>query len=80
MAGLPAACAAALANLEIFEQENLVANAREGTGTYLREKWRALADHPIVGQARMVGLIGSLELCADKATRTRFAEEVQARC
>jgi putrescine aminotransferase len=70
--GHPVACAVASANLTIIEQEGLVPRTREDTGPYLAQRWRELADHPLVGEARSVGLIGALELVKDKATRTFF--------
>jgi putrescine aminotransferase len=70
--GHPVACAVALANLDIIEREGLVARA-EHTGRLLRGKLRdALADHPMVGEIRGVGLIGAIELVADKRTRRFF--------
>ncbi|MDH3605062.1 MAG: aminotransferase class III-fold pyridoxal phosphate-dependent enzyme, partial [Candidatus Tectomicrobia bacterium] len=42
------------------------------TGPYLQSRWRELADHPLVGEARGVGFFGALELVADKKTRTFF--------
>jgi putrescine aminotransferase len=70
--GHPVACAVALANLDIIEREGLVARA-EHTGRILRGKLRdALADHPMVGEIRGVGLIGAIELVADKRTRRFF--------
>jgi putrescine aminotransferase len=72
--GHPACCAAALANLEIMQREKLVERVAEDIGPYLQKKWTALADHPLVGEARMVGLVGALELVPDKsAPATRFA-------
>lgn len=73
--GHPVACAAGLANLRILREEGLVERAASDIGPYLRERWLALGDHPLVGEARMVGLIGALELVRDKTTRERFAEE-----
>ncbi|MEM7508051.1 MAG: aspartate aminotransferase family protein [Pseudomonadota bacterium] len=73
--GHPAACAAGLANLRIMQEEGLVERVRDVTGPYLQAKWAALADHPLVGEARMTGLIGALELVANKATRRRFPDE-----
>jgi putrescine aminotransferase len=70
--GHPAACAVASVNLQLIQQENLVARTREETGPYLAGKWRQLAEHPLVGEARCTGLIGALELVRDKATRTFF--------
>ncbi len=72
--GHPAACAAALANLAIIERENLVERVRTDVGPYLQKKWLALGDHPLVGEARMVGLMGALELVPQKTPRAqRFA-------
>jgi putrescine aminotransferase len=70
--GHPVACALALANLDIITGENLVARAA-AMGEILREKLHAaLDDHPIVGEIRGVGLIGAIELVADKRTRRFF--------
>jgi len=72
--GHPVSCAVALANLDILERENLTARA-ETMGILLREKLHtALGDHPIVGEIRGVGLVGAIELTADKRTR-RFFEK-----
>jgi len=38
----------------------------------LQRRWRELADHPLVGEARGVGFLGALQLVADKASRTPF--------
>ncbi|MBO6755104.1 MAG: aspartate aminotransferase family protein [Roseibium sp.] len=73
--GHPACAAAALTNLEIMEREGLVDRVADDIGPYLQARWRALADHPLVGEARMTGLMGALELVPDKADRTRaFAD------
>ena len=71
--GHPAACAVASVNLTLIQQENLVPRTRDETGPYLASKWRQLAEHPLVGEARSVGLIGALELVKDKGSRTFFA-------
>jgi putrescine aminotransferase len=75
--GHPAAAAAALANLDILEREGLVTRVAEDIGPYLAEKWRGLADHPIVGEAVMTGLVGGLQLTADKAARAAFPETAE---
>jgi putrescine---pyruvate transaminase len=72
-AGHPVACAVALRNIEIIEQEKLVERARE-LGPYFAEALGSLRDHPIVGETRSMGLIGAIELSCDKAKRTRFAK------
>ncbi|MEO1794722.1 MAG: aminotransferase, partial [Pseudomonadota bacterium] len=70
--GHPAACAAALANLEIFDREGLVARVADDIGPYFREQWLSLGDHEIVGEARAIGLLGAIELVADKSTNRLF--------
>lgn len=73
--GQPVACAAALANLEILQQENLVANAAE-QGRYLLTQLQQLATrHPSVGDVRGLGLLCALELVADRATKEPFTAD-----
>jgi len=74
--GHPAACAAALANLAIIERENLVGYVKDDIGPYLQARWRALGEHPLVGEARMIGLVGALELVPKKPSRTERFEPV----
>ena len=70
--GHPVACAVALANLDIIENEHLVQRSHD-LGILLREKLNnTLGDHPMVGEIRGVGLIGAIELVADKRTRKFF--------
>jgi len=64
--GHPACAAAALANLEIIEREGLVERVKTDIGPYLQERWLKLGDHPLVGEARMKGLMGALELVPNK--------------
>ncbi|MCB9957831.1 MAG: aspartate aminotransferase family protein [Rhodospirillaceae bacterium] len=73
--GHPVACAVALENLRILEEEGVVERVREDVAPYLAERWRELGDHPLVGEARIVGMMGALELTPDKASRARFAAE-----
>ena len=70
--GHPAACAAALATLDILQEEDIVRQVREDKAPHLQRRWQELADHPLVGEARGVGFVGALELVADKRTRARF--------
>lgn len=70
--GHPVACAVAIANLKLIQSENLVARIRDDIGPYLQQKWRALGDHPLVGDTRMVGLMGALEIVENKDTLQRF--------
>jgi len=75
--GHPAAAAAALANLDILEGEGLPDRVADDIGPYLQERWCALADHPVVGEAVMTGLMGALQLCADKDARRPFPEKAE---
>jgi putrescine aminotransferase len=70
--GHPVCAAAALENLRIIEEEKLVERVRDDIGPYFAKRWGALAEHDFVGQAESVGLMGGLQLAADKKTRTRF--------
>ena len=76
--GHPAACAAGLANLAIMHRENLVPRVADTIGPALQARWASLSGHPLVGETRMAGLIGALELVADKATLSRFPAEAGA--
>lgn len=70
--GHPTAAAVALKNIEIMEREDLVRRTREETGPYLARGLAELASHPRVGQARSLGLIGAVEIVAQKGTNRRF--------
>jgi putrescine aminotransferase len=73
--GHPVACAVALENLRILEEEQIVDRVRNETGPYLKEKFESLTDHPMVGEAKIVGMMGSLALTPDKSSRAPFAAE-----
>jgi L-2,4-diaminobutyrate transaminase len=73
-AGHPVGAAVALKNLEILERERLLANATT-TGEYLLNRLhQRLGDHPLVGDIRGMGMMCGVELDADKATHTPFAD------
>ncbi|GLQ35461.1 aspartate aminotransferase family protein [Amylibacter marinus] len=74
--GHPVSCAVALENLRILEEEKLIENVRENTAPYLAKRWAELEAHPLVGQARICGMMGALALTPDKASRAKFASEV----
>src|SRR3546814_17877560 len=59
--GHPTSAAVALKNIEIIEREDLVRRTREDTGPYLAAKMTELSAHPMVGEARSLGLIGAVE-------------------
>jgi putrescine aminotransferase len=70
--GHPAACAVAIANLEIFRRERIVERVRDQAAPYLAGRWQELAAHPLVGEARCVGLLAAIELVPDKSSRRFF--------
>ena len=72
--GHPVACAVALKNLEIIEQERLVPRVKEFGAPALATLLAKFKDHPLVGEVRSVGLLGAIELVADKRARRRFAD------
>jgi len=72
--GHPVAAAVALENLRILEEENVITQVRDVTGPYLKEKWESLADHPLVGEAKIVGMMGSIALVPNKNSRAPFPE------
>jgi 4-aminobutyrate--pyruvate transaminase len=69
--GHPVPAAVALETLKIYEERKLVDHVR-AISPMMQDGLRAMADHPLVGESRGVGLIGALELVRDKATRTSF--------
>lgn len=70
--GHPICAAAALANLDILERENITANAAE-VGSYLNAQLRQTFEgHPLVGEVRGDGMLAALEFMADKDARTPF--------
>jgi len=73
--GHPVACAVALENLRILQEEGIVDRVASQTAPYLKEKWESLADHPLVGEARIAGMMGSIALSPDKAHRAAFAAD-----
>jgi len=73
--GHPVAAAVALENLRIIEEEKIVETVRDDTGPYLAKKWEALADHPLVAEARIVGMMGTIAMSPDKSARASFAAD-----
>ncbi len=69
--GHPLACAVALKTIEIYERIRIVEHVRR-VAPIFQLRLKALADHPLVGEARGVGLIGGLELVKDKRARQSF--------
>lgn len=74
----PVSCAAALAVLDIYEQDNLVENAA-AMGVYLDKKVEEMkAKHPSIGDWRNTGLFGCFELVKNRTTKEPMCEWNQA--
>ncbi len=72
--GHPVSAAVALKALEIYARDRVVQKAAE-RGTQFQTRLKAIGDHPLVGEARGLGLIGGVELVADKKTKRSFAAQ-----
>ncbi len=77
-AGHPVSCAVALANLDVFEKEDLLGNVRSNEAAF-RATLEKLNDLPIVGDVRGDGYFYGIELVKDKATRETFDDEESER-
>jgi adenosylmethionine-8-amino-7-oxononanoate aminotransferase len=77
-AGHPVSCAVALANLDVFEKEDLLGNVRANEGAF-RSTLEKLNDLPIVGDIRGDGYFYGIELVKDKDTRETFSDEESER-
>ena len=77
--GHPVACAAALENIRIIEEEGLVERVFWKTGPYLKRQFATLADHPLVGVAESCGFVAGLNLVRRKGASihdcVRFDED-----
>jgi len=67
----PAACAVALETLKIYEERNILGHVRD-VAPQLQEGVRRLASHPLVGEARGVGLLAAIELVKDRPSKAPF--------
>jgi putrescine aminotransferase len=70
--GHPVACAVALENLRLLDEEGIVDRVRDHTAPYLKQKFESLTDHPMVGEAKIVGMMGSIALTPHKESRAAF--------
>jgi 4-aminobutyrate---pyruvate transaminase len=79
--GHPVASAVALKTIEIYRRDKIIEGVAQKAPQF-EGRLAALAEHPLVGEARGMGLIGGLEIVADKATKRQYAAKagVAARC
>ena len=69
--GHPVAAAVALKAIEIYGRDRIVENTAKRAPLF-QGRLRLLGQHPLVGEARGLGLIGGVELVADKSTKRSF--------
>ena len=69
--GHPVTSAVALETLKIYEEDNILEHVRK-VAPRMQAAIRRLQDHPLVGEARGIGLIGGVELVANKTTKAPF--------
>lgn len=75
--GSPLGCVAALANIEVIEEENLVENSAK-MGAYIKRRLTDMMDdHRVMGDVRGVGLLIGVEVVKDKDTKKPGVEEAQ---
>ena len=74
--GHPVAAAVALETLKIYEERDIIRHVRK-VAPAMQDGLRALADHPLVGEGRGIGLIGAVEMVRNKATRAKFDARLQ---
>ena len=75
--GHPVACAVALANIRLIQQQKLVEHVHDDVGPYLAQQFASLNDHPLVGETQTCGLMGAVLLVKDKAKRQAFPSELE---
>jgi 4-aminobutyrate aminotransferase len=74
----PLGCAAALATMEVIEQQNLLAKVKQDS-ELVREKLLAMKEkYPLIGDVRGIGLLWGVELVTDRSTKTRAYDEAEA--
>jgi 4-aminobutyrate---pyruvate transaminase len=69
--GHPVCAAVALRNLELMEERRIFAHAAQ-VAVPFQQRLHSFASHPLVGEVRGVGLLGGIELVADKKTKAPF--------
>ncbi|SEL94734.1 4-aminobutyrate---pyruvate transaminase [Bosea lupini] len=70
-AGHPVGCAVAIKTLEIYKRDKIIDHVRKVAPKFL-QRLTKLAEHPLIGEARGVGLIGGIEFVKDKVSKAQF--------
>eukprot|EP00752_Nemacystus_decipiens_P001112 g1112.t1 len=80
--GHPAAAAVAVETLKIYEERDILSHVKQVAPRLQQGLRERFAEHPLVGEVRGIGLIGAVQLMADKAAKTPFeaAQGVALKC
>lgn len=73
--GHPVACAVAIANIKLMQELDIVNTIKNDTAPYLKAQFEALNDHPLVADAKTLGMVGGLVLMKDKEKNISFDED-----
>jgi putrescine aminotransferase len=73
--GHPVACAVAIANIKLMQELDIVNTIKNDTAPYLKTQFEALNDHPLVADAKTLGMVGGLVLMKDKEKNISFDED-----
>ncbi len=76
--GHPVACAVGIETINQIKQQKIIETLQQDTTEYFKQAWQALEDHPVVGQARVQGMVAALEIVKDKSSRQRIAKDAEA--
>ena len=72
--GNPMACAAALASIEVIEEEEILENVKKVGAHFMKRMEKMKAEHPIIGDVKGKGFLLGIELVKDKETKEPFDE------
>jgi putrescine aminotransferase len=64
--------------IKALRDEGIVDRVKNDTGPYFKQQFAKLADHPIVGEARSIGMVAAIELVKDKQSNERFHKDLGA--
>lgn len=76
--GHPMCCSVSIRNIQLMDEWDLVGERGKQTAAHFQACLASLEDHPIVGHTRGVGMLGAIELVADKETQARFEPDGHA--
>jgi len=73
--GHPVSCAVAAANIRLMRESGVIEQVHDHTAPYFQQQWHALEAHPLIVEARGVGLIGGLALDKAKVTNSDYVKD-----